>query len=319
MKKNHIRAVFWVVVCALVAVFTGTVEAQAPAAGAVPVTFQINDSYVKDKVLPGTFVGVATSETGDWLAKGETDATGKWSTSLAPGKYFVSYNRKGYVPLPSSPIEVDPTQSNLITVTLSMMMEEVGGAVQSRRVQIVLNWGSRREQVKDMDSYFTCGCEPSGSRVYYGNKVHTAADHKAELDVDDVDWGGPETITLTDLPTGSHTYYIDNFSGPVGGIPAADAVVRVIIGDTVTGEFRPSADAKGRGWYPFKAITVGAGGDTNIVPFTAAEIASHAHVVAGSSWATGDDEVWIVIGVVVAIGFFMLLIAGIFVYRKLFR
>jgi len=56
--------------------------------------------------------------------------------------------------------------------------------------------------------------------------------------VDDTDWGGPETVTLTDPPPGSHVYWVHDYSGPPATLGTSDVVVRVVIGEQEAGEFR---------------------------------------------------------------------------------
>jgi hypothetical protein len=79
MRKLFILEVFVVLVA------TGV----APAAP-VAVTFQINDSYVKDKVVANVSIGVAAVKDGPFVASGTTDAEGRLRLSLEPGDYFVT-------------------------------------------------------------------------------------------------------------------------------------------------------------------------------------------------------------------------------------
>ena len=97
------------------------------------------------------------------------------------------------------------------------------------------------------------------------------------LDVDDTDWGGPETITLIDPPSGSYRYWVHNFSGPPATLGGADAVVRVIFGDRVAGEYRVPKDITSLVWLPFKAVVVDAL-EMRVVPFTTEELAAGRHV-----------------------------------------
>ena len=128
-----------------------------------------------------------------------------------------------------------------MTVSLSRLLEatESGG----REVRIILNWGSRADQVEDADSHLACPCGARTGHVYYRNRTHEAPDHKVELDVDDTDWGGPETITLTRPVPGTYLYWVHDYSGPPATLGASDVVVRVVIGAEEAGEFR---DLQGR-------------------------------------------------------------------------
>ena len=119
-----------------------------------------------------------------------------------------------------------------------------------REVRIILNWGSRPDQVRDADSHVACPCGGPGRHVYYQNRTHEAAEHKVELDVDDTDWGGPETITLTRPVPGTYLYWVHDYSGPPATLGASDVVVRVVIGAEEAGEFRVFKGVTKRAWRP---------------------------------------------------------------------
>jgi hypothetical protein len=140
-------------------------------------------------------------------------------------------------------------------------------------VRIILNWGSQADQVRDVDSHLACPCQEPPGHVYYQAKLHQAAGHRVELDVDDTDWGGPETITLSDLPPGRYLYWVHDYSGGPGTLGSADVVIRVLIGDSEAGQFRVFKGVDTRAWRPFKAIEVGPDGEASVLRFTEDEIA----------------------------------------------
>jgi hypothetical protein len=168
--------------------------AQPAAPPAVSVRFELNDAQVKGRALEGVAISVAPAAGGAAVASGRTGSDGRWTARLSPGTYPVSYRLDGYVPYTSGATEIRE-DGQLVTVSLSRLLEatESGG----REVRIILNWGSRPDQVRDADSHLACPCGASDRHVYYQARVHQAAEHRVELDVDDTDWGGPETITLT--------------------------------------------------------------------------------------------------------------------------
>jgi hypothetical protein len=129
--------------------------------------------------------------------------------------------------------------------------------------------------VRDADSHLVCACG-SDAHVWYQAKQHEAVGHRVDLDVDDTDWGGPETITLGPLAPGSYLYWVHDYSGPPATLGAADVVVRVIVGAEQKGEFRAPRGLTRRDWRPFKAIEVAANGRPTLVPFTPDEIAEAA-------------------------------------------
>jgi hypothetical protein len=244
----------------------------APPQG-LTVRFELNDAQVKGRALEGVAVSVAAAGGGAEVVSGRTGADGRWTARLPAGAYEVSYRLEGYVPYTSGGTEVRE-DGQLVTVSLSRLLEatESGG----REVRIILNWGSRPDQVRDADSHLACPCGAGGGHVYYQNRVHGAADHKVELDVDDTDWGGPETVTLTRPPPGTYLYWVHDYSGPPAKLGASDVVVRVVIGSQEAGEFRAFKGMTRRAWRPFKAIEVSPDGQPALVRFTEDEIAEAA-------------------------------------------
>lgn len=242
-------------------------------AAPVAVTFQVNDSYVKDKVLPGVAVGVAAPGGTGYLASGTTGADGRLVLSLEPGQYEVTYRLSGYVPVAHSPMDVGPS-SQTVTTTLTMMME-AAGLTGRERIQVVLNWGSDQENhVKDADSHLVCECGKPGGHVFFQYKLHQGEAHKIDLDVDDTDWGGPETVTILDPKPGEYVYWVHDYTGGPAKLGGSEVVVRVIFGDKAAGEFRVPKRVVSRAWRPFRAIAVDALGQPALIPFTEAELAA---------------------------------------------
>jgi hypothetical protein len=151
-----------------------------------------------------------------------------------------------------------------------MNLESVG-LEGKRRIAVVLNWGSEPRQVKDADSHLLCGCGAQSAHVYFASKTQNVEGRVLSLDVDDMDWGGPETIQVVDPPPGTYWYWVHQYSesGTLGG---SDVVVRVLDGDRVAGEYRPPQDVSARQWRPFESILVDKLGDVRIVPFTDAAL-----------------------------------------------
>lgn len=242
------------------------------AATPVSVSFELNDAQTKGRALPGVTIRVA-SPAGVNTASGTTGADGRWTTRLAPGSYRVSYRLDGFVPYESEATDIRH-EGQLVTVSLSRLLEstESGG----REVRIILNWGSDRAQVRDADSHIACHCGAPEHHVFYGQRSHVTATHAVQLDVDDTDWGGPETITLGPLAPGSYLYWVHDYSGPPATLGASDVVVRVIVGAEQQGEFRVPRGLTGPDWRPFKSIDVSGDGRPTLVAFTPDEIAEAA-------------------------------------------
>lgn len=275
------------------------------------VTFVVNDATVKDKVLPGVRVLVARGPGGEAILAGETDASGRFECHLVPGTYAVSYALPGHVPIPDSPTAIT-ADGQVITTTLSMMLEAEGAAPGERRVRIILNWGSEPSQVRDADSHLLCPCGEPTAHVYYGAKEHAGTNHSVDLDVDDTDWSGPETVTLHDPPAGDYRYWVYDYSGDTATLGQSEVVVRVLVGDELSAELRAPANATQRAWWPFKTLVVGADLLPRLVPFTDEELAAGAdrvvppgHEGEGTSEGGSVDESLLPTAIVVIVAFFV--------------
>ncbi|MEK7468796.1 MAG: hypothetical protein AAB074_15580 [Planctomycetota bacterium] len=245
----------------------GVSAAQSPA---TQVTFELNDAFVKGKALEGVEVSLQRSPEGPVEHSGFTGAGGRLVIIVEPGKWLVSYRLRGYVPVVRS--ETDFVRgAAIVTTSLSMNLESEGSDG-GRRVRMILNWGSGADQVRDLDAHALCVCVPANPHIYYQARMHEAGAHEVSLDVDDRDGGGPETITLRDPTPGQYRYFVHNFSGAPARLGASDAVVRVLSGDELIGEFRVPPDVAERVWRPFKAIEVTPEGKVWIVPFAESEL-----------------------------------------------
>lgn len=127
-----------------------------------------------------------------------------------------------------------------LTYAISPVMEELDG------MRIVLSWGSAPN---DLDSHLSY----QGGYVCYYQKDAS----QANLDVDDTDSYGPETITITNKIQGKkYVYAVHNFSDKDNSnnnrlSTISRAKVYVYIGNTLIRTYLPSANVKGTVWIPF--------------------------------------------------------------------
>lgn len=143
------------------------------------------------------------------LATTTTDSEGNYQfTGLSANQYtiqvlgndeFIS-NRKNVCITADSTIE----QDILVSPKLS-----------GNGVRFVLTWGNSDSGApEDLDAHLTGPTENGGQfEIFYSNKVYGVEGKIfAQLDVDDTDYEGPETITLENTIDGIYTLYIDNYS-----------------------------------------------------------------------------------------------------------
>ncbi len=126
-------------------------------------------------------------------------------------------------------------------------------------MRVVLGWGS---SPTDLDSHM----------VYPGN--HISFNHKlgdnGNLDVDDTDSFGPETITLTRRENGKpYIYAVHDFSDKhepeTNNLSRSDAKVFVYIGDSLVRTYYVPKDQSGNLWTVFKINENGAIEDINSI------------------------------------------------------
>ncbi|MFH0814443.1 MAG: carboxypeptidase regulatory-like domain-containing protein, partial [Pseudomonadota bacterium] len=129
-----------------------------------------------------------------------TDTLGIATLSDTPsGTFTLTVSKSGYITHQQEiTLEVGP---NDLTISLSPQLA-------TGQIRIVLNWGATPS---DLDSHLT-GPNASGGRfhVYFADENPAGAG--ANLDLDDVTSFGPETITITELRSGTYKYYIHDFS-----------------------------------------------------------------------------------------------------------
>lgn len=173
-----------------------------------------------------------------------TDANGKATVpnEVADGEHVIIVTRGS---------EYVPTTSSFILLNgeiISAPQISIPKSVDYNRIKIVLDWG---ENPLDLDSHVFS----NDYHIYFSNKN----DGNINLDRDDTDSYGPETITIQD-PDSSDTYkyYIFNYSD--GSNPSSDrlsnsgAQVSVIFDNEYVGTFKVQPNQTGLWWHVFDVI-----------------------------------------------------------------
>lgn len=119
---------------------------------------------------------------------------------LEAGTYQLKFEKSGFITyVPTSPVLLQSSSEIQVNASLSPILP-------AGNFRIVLTWaGPGAARVRDVDSYLMVPTE--SNPIYFGNKNGTGAN----LDVDDADWEGPETITITSQQTGTYSYYVVNY------------------------------------------------------------------------------------------------------------
>lgn len=253
------------------------------------VEFRVNSALEKDRPLMGVVVRASVAAASSDAATATTDEAGRAELTLARGRWFVSYELAGHVPIIDTPLEVG-APGQVVTTSLLPALEG-DAATGPPRIALVLNWGSDGDHVKDCDSHLAVG----STHVYFSSKQGRHDSASIHLDVDDMDWGGPETITVNQPGPGRYVYFVHDWSDGPARLGGSEVVVRLLVGDTVAGEWRAPGSATARVWRPFQAIEVAADGGVSVVPFTDPELSAGAdrqvppEVEAAIGWRTADQ------------------------------
>lgn len=112
-------------------------------------------------------------------------------------------------------------------------------AVDSSQIRFVLTWGKEAEEVpSDLDSHLVGPGAAPGSKfhTYFSNDSYTENGiHYADLDVDDIDWEGPETTTVYQPVDGLYHFYVYDYTDQEDRyntrLATSQATVEVYIGD----------------------------------------------------------------------------------------
>lgn len=229
------------------------------------INVHVLSATVKDQSIAGA--DIIIQKNGMASVTGKTDAKGK--VSLANGfgaddnSVLLIVKKAGYSPL------VAKCPCDGMTYALSKNMTALDG------IRVVLSWG---ETPQDLDSHFGF----PENHVYFEHKE--GAD--ANLDVDDVDSYGPETITLEKKHDGEkYVYAVHDFinktnSGSTGLSSASRAKVFVYIGQTLVKTYYVPPRQTGTLWVVFGIDELGEIHDIN--KFTSAQTSEEAgRILAG--------------------------------------
>lgn len=215
----------------------------------VPFVFPIEEpSYPPPEENPGSISGkVLNAQTAEGIYNAQvqivdlnlsttTSSDGSYSfNSVPPGTYGIVATKAGYYPS----VQINATViSGATAVDVNLVLSSILTSTDEYR--IVLTWG---ENPRDLDSHLWI---PNGEHCYYQNKTVSGAN----LDVDDIHSYGPETITITDISSGTYTYSVKHYAGS-GKITTSGAKVEIYSdsGKIRTYEVNPNASCGEVGWY----------------------------------------------------------------------
>ncbi len=215
---------------------------------AADVSIDILSATVKEKRIEGA--SVTLQRNGAQSVSGITNTSGSISlgTSFADNKdALLIVKKEGY----SNLVVKCPCAG--MTYAISPVMTNLDG------MRVVLSWG---EKPFDLDSHLIF----PGGHIYFDSKEGT----DANLDVDDTDSYGPETVTISKKHFGeSYIYAVQDYSNK--GLPnsnylsASKAKVFVYVGSSLVRSYSVPAGKRGNIWTVFKLNPNGEFEDINSV------------------------------------------------------
>lgn len=209
-------------------------------------TIQVLSATVKDQRISGA--EVLLQKNGAQTIVGRTDARGNVILN-APfaddNGATVIIKKEGYSTL------VAKCPCNSLTYAISPNMQNLDG------MRMVLSWGS---EPSDLDAHLAYG----SNHIYWDHKEGS----NANLDVDDIDSYGPETITIDQMNTGQeYVFSVHDFSDinnpNTNRLSKSQAKVFVYIGSSLVRTYYVPANMQGNLWTVFKINANGEMQDVN--------------------------------------------------------
>jgi prepilin-type N-terminal cleavage/methylation domain-containing protein len=211
----------------------GTASAGGGGSGPAGATVGSLEGLVKNATNEAPIAGVDVCVDGTALCA-TTDGSGTYSLAGVPaGEQTIAFAAPGFTSLSET---VAIIESVVTTQNTAMSPQLAAGDV-----RVVLTWG---QSPSDLDSYLWV---PSGTQVNYSAQGSLVSAPFAQLDVDDTDGFGPETVTISQLTTGSYSFAVRALGG---NFVPAETIVRVYDSGGLIGEYSPPNDG-GRWWHVF--------------------------------------------------------------------
>lgn len=188
------------------------------------------------------------SFTGPVSAQTVTDAAGQYKVTLPAGNYTAAVSKEGYIPSSVQILSVGMKKTENQNTTLSPILDQA-------ETRIVLKWG---EQPADLDAHLT-GPSEDGDRfhLYYSEQETYENDElMAQLDIDQRESYGPETVTIHHQKDGVYRYSIHDYTNRSKSasdeLSKSGAVVEIYRGSYLVRTFHVPANQTGTLWTVFE-------------------------------------------------------------------
>ena len=219
------------------------------------VSGQITDALTGEGVSGATIEVVRgkNNPSGEVIETVTTDENGNYSVDLDGANYTLLVSNEGYVSTTKNVIAIGGEETTNQNATITPELEE-------EEMRIVLTWG---EEPSDLDSHLTGPKADSDERfhIYYGSKNYSDDNSEVNLDVDDVNSYGPETVTFLKYTTnGTYKYNVFNYSGAwmtddnKNDLSKSSAKVEVYKGSELVQTYNVPTNKEGNMWKVFEVV-----------------------------------------------------------------
>lgn len=169
-----------------------------------------------------------------------TNSSGKYSLQLPEGQYTLEITKSNFI---KTHVNITAYEGSIDDANMA-----ISPVVEADKIRIVLTWS---EQPTDLDAHLLYKDNGTDRHVYFERKYSTFnGQTAAELDVDDRNGYGPETITIHQPNATTYTYVVHNYSGE-SALSTSNAVVKVYSGNRVIATYTAPTSGAGDEWYVF--------------------------------------------------------------------
>jgi len=180
-------------------------------------------------------------KTGPIVATTKTNNQGHYQLKLNGGNYTIEARKNGYATIYFSIVSIgkhtEDNQNASITPNIN-----------KGEIRIVLTWGA---QPLDLDAHLLPpNIEGKRHHIYFSSKGQRASAPYVQLDVDDMESYGPETITIYQSHPGIYHYYVQNYSG-TPALTTSDAKVEIFSATGLIKSYNIPISGKGKYWQVF--------------------------------------------------------------------
>lgn len=204
----------------------------------------ITDAYTGGAISGATITVQSKFLFGDneIVAQTTSNEDGSYEFNAPIGNYEITVEKEDYV-TNTKPLIIIKDRDDLYISLSPKNQPSVEG-----NLRAVLRWGDEPE---DLDSHMVSSGENRISHVYYDNM----SENNMNLDVDDIDSYGPETISISKTDNGVYSYYVHDYTNKSSNdsteLSNSGAYIQLYSGNTLLYKIDIPQNQSGTLWHVF--------------------------------------------------------------------